>query len=487
MTASSKIRTLLLAFVLTGTAGNAWAQEPQEQPPTQESEPGQTVPKPAARGIPAFNDSSDLNTDQGNTDVWQPDPSPVTGLEAPTLGSPPMRHSYWVPGLQYGITAQSGPLGEKNSSWYETHFMGGSLSLLKAWSHSTLALNESVGGVVTSQSAPQYSEGNSWYQQLGVTQSFQSRRWLWQWSDQFAYLPETQFGFGAGTGLALPGVGGSLGPSLTSGLPPSQSIASAAGSRYSNTAVIQTTYTLDARQSITIAGMDGTLHFTQAPNVNSENYLGSVGYNYTLTKEDSIGLMYRFSTFHFPAQSEAYGDSSFSVAYQRKMTRKLALQLYAGPDFISYRVPLGGSTKRTSAQADASLSYGFRRGSISVNYSHGLSAGSGVLIGGELDQVTFTGTRQISRLWSVTGNFGYASNRALNNAAGVGFGSYDNYFVGGGLARPIGRVMNFAVSYNAYIQRAGPQGCTVANCNANSTQHTITAFLNWRARPFVIE
>jgi hypothetical protein len=483
------IRTLLVVgFGLTAGIRGAWAQEPpQEPPPVQEPGPEQTTPKPAGRGLPGLNDNTDQQNQ--NNDNWQPDNSPVTGLEAPTLGSPSLRHSYWVPGVQYGLMMQSNPFSGGGSGWSETNYIGANLSLLKTWGPSTLGLNYSGGGVFTNTPG---LGGNGTFQQLGASQSFQFRRWLWQWSDQFSYLPESEFGFGAGTGLGVPGVGGTLGPNLGGGLVgANQSIVSATGPRYSNSLIVQGTYSISRRQSFTIAGLDAVVHFTQTHDADSQNYLGSIGYNFLLTKEDSIGLAYRFSSFHFPGQPEAYGDSLFSVAYQRKITEKLGLQAYAGPDFINYRIPIGGSSKETSWDANASLSYALRRGSFGLSYFHGLSSGGGILIGGKLDQVTFTASRQISRIWSGNANFGYAHNQALNtgNALTLGFGSYDDYFVGGSLNRPIGRLASLAVSYTAYIERAGAQGCTAANpnCNSNITTNTVTLFVNWHTRPFVIE
>jgi hypothetical protein len=490
MNGRKHIRTLvLLVFILTTAAAATRAQEPQEPPPQQEPTPEQTQPKPAGRGLPGMEDQ-DNNSNQDNNQ-WQPDNTPTTGLENPTLGAPSLRHSYWVPGAQYGLMMQSSPFGASGSSWYETNYLSGNLSLLKEWSHSTLALNYSGGGVITNEPG---IGGNGAFQQLGAGQSFQFRRWLWQWSDQFSYLPESQFGFGAGTGLAAPGVGGTLGPSVPgSGFSPNQSIISAVGPRISNSFIVQGTYTFSRRQSVTVAGLDGVLHFTETNNADSQNYLGSIGYNYLLTKEDSIGLAYRFNSFHFPGQPQAYGDSSFNVAYQKKITQRLALQASAGPDFINYRIPIGGKSTQNAWDANASLTYGVKRGSFGVSYFHGLSSGGGVLIGAEVDQVTVSGTHQISRLWSANANFGFSRNRALNSADALtlGFGNYDSYFAGGGLTRPIGRYANIAVSYTAYIERANGAVCTgpgcVAGSTSNQTQNTVTLYVNWHMRPFVIE
>lgn len=483
MSTLRKIRTLiLLTFGLTLAPVGALAQAPQEPPPEQPQEQ-QGPPKPAARGIPGMDDQEE----QGNVDSWQPDVSPVTGLQSPTLGTPPMRHSYWVPGAQYGAMIQSNPFSGGNSGWYVTNFLAGNLSLVKQWNRSTLALNYSGGGTAVSSGAQQAGEQSGVFQQLSASQSIRFRRWLWQWADQFAYLPSSEFGFGVGTGLAQPGVGGSLEPTIGSAPLANQSIISAFGPRYSNSFVLQGTYSFTPRQSITVAGMDGILHYTQAQNVNSDEYLGSIGYNYALTKADTVGLAYSYNVFHFPGQQEAYGTSSVSVVYGRKITRTLALQLSGGPQFISYRFPLSGNTQQTSWQANATLIYAFERWNLSASYFHGLSAGGGLLIGSELNEATFSASRQLSRLWNVSGNFGFARNKALSAAESLGFESYDNYFVGASASRPFGRNVNASFAYIAYIERAGLQSCTTAFCNANYTEHTITISLSWHARPFVIE
>jgi hypothetical protein len=286
-------------------------------------------------------------------------------------------------------------------------------------------------------------------------------------------------------------VGGPLAPPVVgSALTVNQSILTAEGPRYSNSFILQGTYLLTRRQSVTVAGYAGLLNFTQVQNVNSKYYLGSVGYNYALTKEDSIGISYRFGSYHFPGQAQAYGDTAVGVSYQRKVTQRMALQIFAGPEFISYRVPINGQSKQTSAVVNASLTYSFKQGSITASYIHGLSSGSGVLVGGGLDLLTIGGNRRINRLWTASASFGFARNSALNGGVGptVGFPSYNNYFINVGANRPLGRRMDLALAYTAYIETTGSAaGCTGTACAANYTQHSITMFVNWHARPFVLE
>src|SRR5271169_3883889 len=109
-----------MVFLILGAlalAVGCWAQdtqEPQEQPDTA------TKPKPAARGIPGITDpNATVDENENQPTHWQPDTSPATGLSSPTLGTPEVAHSYWVPGLIVGSTIQSQPPGQQVSSgWY---------------------------------------------------------------------------------------------------------------------------------------------------------------------------------------------------------------------------------------------------------------------------------------------------------------------------------------------------------------------------------
>ena len=174
-------------------------------------------------------------------------------MQNATLGSPEVRHSYWIPGAQYATTIQSGGYGSSNSSgWFVSNYLIGNVSLLKAWNRSQLVVNYSGGGFFSSSSAL----GSGAYQQLALAQSFQWNRWNVQLLDQFSYLPQSAFGFGIGTGLAIPGAGGSAPviPGIGNNYSPNQTIFASTGPRYSNVATIQVTYALSARGSVTASG-----------------------------------------------------------------------------------------------------------------------------------------------------------------------------------------------------------------------------------------
>src|SRR6202048_603671 len=164
------------AFSVSG----AYAQDPQEE---------NSKPKPAAHAPLIDPNAPDTTTDPN---ALTPDTAPLTGIQSPGLGSVEFRHSYWVPGIQVANTAQSGGNG---GNWFDTTYLAGNLSLSEAWAHSHLALNYSGGGYFSTNNA-----GNGNYQQLGVVQAFEWRRFQLQFFDDFAYLPTSQFGFGGLSG-----------------------------------------------------------------------------------------------------------------------------------------------------------------------------------------------------------------------------------------------------------------------------------------------
>ena len=106
---------VLSALALTWSAP-AFAQDPSSSQEPDQSEPSivqpqpasdQPPPKPAGRG-PGWTDDSDAVTDSGMPII--PDATPLTGVQIATLGSQDQRHSYLVPGFQYGNFVRSSTL-----------------------------------------------------------------------------------------------------------------------------------------------------------------------------------------------------------------------------------------------------------------------------------------------------------------------------------------------------------------------------------------
>src|SRR5215471_9777606 len=300
-----KTKILCLLGALTFVAARSYAQEDQSQ----------EKPKPAAKSYgPIGAENQDQNQ---QPEMMAPDNRPLTGIQQLTVGSPSEQHSYWVPGVSYYNFIQSnGQTQGGGTGWVSNSYVAGNLSLVENAAHSQFLLNYSGGGDFSTDSAV----GNGWFQQLGLSDTFTWERWQLTLLDDFAYLPQSQFGFGNGTGLALPGIGGTLGAGSTGlggGLNPGGNVFSAIGPRYTNAAGAQINYSISRRTSVTVGGVYGLLRFTNSGNIESNNYTANAGYNYQISRLDTIGVVYRLNSFHYIGFNQTIGDNSIQAAYGR--------------------------------------------------------------------------------------------------------------------------------------------------------------------------
>jgi hypothetical protein len=472
------MRPSRLLIHLLIAAAMAWMAAPSSAQDTQSGE----QPKPAAKTYGPIG-AENQDQDQNQQDLLQPDNRPLTGIQQLTIGTPSEQHSYWVPGVSYYNFIQSNgqTQGVGSTGWNSTSYVAGNLSLRQNFSRSELFLNYSGGGDFTSDSAIK----NGWFQQLGISNVYSWERWQLTLLDDFSYLPQPQFGFGNGTGLAMPGIGGTLGAGSTgleSGLNPGGSVFNAIGPRYSNAAGAQINYSISRRSSITLGGVYGLLRFTDSGNIENNTYTANAGYNYQLTRLDTIGVVYQFSSFHFVGMGQAIGSNSIQAAYGRKITGRLALQLTAGPQITEYRLSLPGSTKTryTGVAASASLTYALQRSTFQFSYQHGVTSGSGVFTGATTDQLTVSATRRLSRVWSGDAHFGFSHNQNSQTISGVPTSSYNTLYGGAALARPLGRNATVSAGYTVYRETSNNVG------GYGFTSHQISLGLSWHTRPLVL-
>jgi hypothetical protein len=313
-----------------------------------------------------------------------------------------------------------------------------------------------------------------------VSETLQWNRFRLQFFDQFSYLPESNFGFGAGTPLGSGGVPIAQPPPQPGLGENAQSLFTAFGPQYNNSFATQALYTLSPRASVNVSGSYEILRFVDKGNIDSDDAGASVGYNYALTKEDTIGLVDRFGRYSYIGNPQVIDDDSINVAYGRKITGRLALQIFGGPDIVRYKVPIAGSTGEVTGSGGGTLTYGFQRGTVALAYTHGVSGGSGVFVGAETDQVTGRATRQLTRAWQVQGSVGYALNRTVASMtlpANQAIPSYNSVYLSATATRPWGPNMVLSFGYEASIQATG---------GSDYTQHQILISFQWHTRPLVL-
>jgi hypothetical protein len=460
-------------------------QEPDtQQPPMQSPTPEGSPPKPAGRGNPTFGEAP--NADDASASMT-PDSTALTGVQVPTLGAQELHHSYFVPGFQYGNFVRSSTLEVAPQpgagGWNSTSFVAGNLSLLQQWSRAALTLNYTGGGTFSTDPIL----GNSQYHQLQAQQMFvwrHARLWL---IDQFSYLPLSDFGFGAASPLGVAGIGGALGPALPAlqnNYSPSQSIYSALGPRYSNSATAQIDYDLTSRSSVTISGSYGILRFVDPGNIQSDDSIFSFGYDYHVSKRDTLGVLFRDTNYRYLGNPQGINDYDVLLAYGRKLTGRAVLQVFVGPEVTQLRVPLNGATQLISVSGGANLRYAISRMNFGVSYNHGTSGGSGIFAGTTLDQLSGSVDRKLTRTWDADIALGYARNRSLGSQTAIlPEPAIASWFANLGLKHPLGRSGTVGLAYGANIESQA--GCSTA-C-PTSTQHQISLSFQWHTSPIVIE
>ena len=181
-----------------------------------------------------------------------------------------------------------------------------------------------------------------------------------------------------------------------------------------------------------------------------------------------------------PAISTA--DYLADLAYGRKITGRLAFQLAGGPEQIRVSGEGNGSFQLWTLSVNSGLVYEFRRSGVSVNFSRGLSAGSGVLFGSKSN--TFSGTvhHRFTRFWSASANGGYAFNASLA-PAGATTTNFNTWFIGANVGHQMGRHTELGFNYSL-LDQVNPAVCPIpGGCGGLGLQQSFGMTVNWHLRP----
>ena len=192
----------------------------------------------------------------------------------------------------------------------------------------------------------------------------------------------------------------------------------------------------------------------QPGNIESNDAILNAGYNYQLSKTDTLGLSYDFIAYHYLDFPQAMGVQAIQGVYGKRITGRLALQISGGPEIINFRESsgTGTQTRYIAGTGLANLTYALAGGSLFANYSHGVTGGSGVFQGATTDQVTGSATRRLSRVWSGNFNLGYAHNSSVVGGTATQNQEYNTVYVGAGVQRPLSRTLDFRLNYTANIE-----------------------------------
>jgi len=496
------VSLLMLGSVAPGVRAQQQDPQPQTQQPSQEpqappNQGGQPIPparepvlRRAVGGVMGNGQADDARPQE-----LVPDYRPITGAQALPLGAPKTAHNFWQPYLDFIATGDSNALvSSTNTGWITWESLAGGVDVNHVSGNSDLKLSYQ-GAASFSNDA---NVGNAYSQQLAVAERLTLRRYTVTFLDEVGYLPASAFGYGGfGTVLSTGGL-----PALQGTFTPDQSILTARGQRISNSFVTQVDASLTPRSTVTFLGSYGLLHYLDQNLIDSHDVIFQTGYNYLLSRKDTIAVLYRFDGFRYTSGvSQSIDSHSVQLSYARRVTGRLVFQVAAGPAITFSRLPISGSqgvstgTAQTGATAsktrdifgdvNVSATYQLRRAVLGLYYDHGVSGGSGVLAGAVTDNLSVNGTRQISRATTGTLTGGYSRNKGpalATTFTSLTNQTYNYWFAGANLSRSWGRSMNVSMIYQLQYQDSNSQFCITLPCGTSFVHHVISFELGWHPR-----
>ena len=489
---------LTVLATLAVSVPGVWAQGQDQQPAqgTSQQTQGQSAQPIQAYHSPlaGAGDNGEAEDASGGAETLVPDNRSLAGSEYLSLGAPKTGYHFWSPYFELSSTLDSNPVTSTGGAgWSTWATIYGGLNLHRTSGNSDVALSY-LGGEAFSTGS---GIGDSTIQQLGISDRITFRRSAVMFTDQLAYLPEASFGY-AGVGGPDLEFGGNVG--LQSGFTPNQSILTGLGDRVSNAFVTEFDTFLTPRSTLTFVGSYGLLDYFGSDLNNNREAIFQGGYNYLLTRKDTIAFLYRFDALRYDHIAQSINSHAVEVSYARRLTGRLALQLAGGPDVAFSETPItgtstspvgigtaSGKTRQFFWNLNSSVNYALRRMALQLSYNHGVTGGSGVLAGAITDNVTGSLSRQLTRTTRGAWNIGYSRNTGDNisiiSPSTFSGQTYDYWFTGLNVSRTLARGADLNVGYQVNYQNSNSSFCVTATCGNTYLQNQISLTLGWHRRP----
>jgi hypothetical protein len=215
-------------------------------------------------------------------------------------------------------------------------------------------------------------------------------------------------------------------------------------------------------------------------------------YNYKLNRKDTISVSYQFSAIRYSNLGQSINSNVVQGMYARKVTGRLAFQIGVGPQFVTSTtpitgatgtVPISGSTSSTSWALNSAITYGWKRGTLSASYVHGLTGGSGVLTGAETDIVAGSFGGPINRTSNYSVNAGYSRNHGFLVGDATLSQIYDYWYAGATYTKTVGRNVDLFLNYQLQYQTNSNGGCTGTGCSQDTVRNQISFGVNLHKQP----
>ncbi|MBV8207198.1 MAG: hypothetical protein JO041_10425 [Acidobacteria bacterium] len=437
---------------------------------------------------PAANDDGTQQSqiDQGNQGNVDAGPiGPLSSMRS-VLPTQNVEGSFFLPSFRATHRTTTNPCLASSAcgGWAEDETVSGSFDLNIVKRQQAFRLGYEGGSTFYygGQNVGNYYQRDNQFHSADISETLSFRKWMLGVVDDFSYSPTSAFGYSGSNIAGVFGLGafpGQLGGSIGGAAVPSQSVLTGLTSRYSNTSAgdvdFQPTVSTQLNGSVSYS----ELRFPSGQYYDSDQLSVNGGFTRLIHRYIQLGLDYQYADYNFrnnPIRMETQSGMGLWGIRLRQFTLRLG---GGGQWYTTQNVPGLGSSLRYTAVGDL----GYLRGltQISVIYHHGLSGGSGVLLGSSNDTLSGSVRHPLGRMWDMTINSGYSRNSAV-----LGNGSFNSTFVGASVRRAIRQNMGLSFTYDMRRQ-AVPQVCpvTLPNC---STQigHDFGVGFDWSGRPIRI-
>jgi hypothetical protein len=481
----SSTAVILSSVLLLGAAANAQSPSNGSQqplPPLSPLGPQKTVGDGVTPG-----DSADAANQQ-----TIPDTHTLAGAQELTLGTSASAHNFILPSFsvmtQMGTNPfASGAGATTHPATLSTSYLSARLGLNRISERSEFLLDYLVGGSFSNDS----SQGDSLLQNLEASETVHSGRWSILFGDQFSYLSDSIFGYGGVGGLQDFGVslGNGVGssPGISSSFVPNQSIYIDGLPRINNTGLGQMNYALSHRSSLTFVGAYGIQNFRKSPLQDSNVATFQGGYDYLLSRQNSVSFFYRFDNFAFSNLPQGTQVHSVQAAFARRITGRLAWSFGGGPSIQIFQNPLTGPGTIAIPTAFTDLKYQLTYTRFTMSYTHGITNGSGISPGALTDTFSGKATRTLGKNWAISLQAGFSRNDPLQQTLLRVGSPPEAWFTTSRISRRFVGYGEFFLQYIASGQSSLYPFCTLPACSINTLTSTGSVGYTWGLRPTVLE
>lgn len=337
------------------------------------------------------------------------------GQDIPAVTSAPTFRGFHLPtelgtltySLSFAERVRTGYYGTGSNVW-STDFSGNVAYLSKSETRPFSMVYS--GGYLYNSGGVQ----SSVFQNLSLSQTFNTRLWSTNISDEVNYLPES-----ASSGLSgIPGVGDVGVTTPPVGGDNGQDLLTNSGQRISNSTHLSVQRQLTGSTALQGSGNYSFQRFlTDTVNgVNEQNLDGEALVNHRINALSKLEGAYTYNHFSYEDQPFAFSTNKVTVGYSREINRKLSVHGTVGPEITSSSgSPLAGSSVNISV--DSGLNYTGQHYDYSVAYQRGVRGGSGVVQGTFTDTVSAQGSRRLGEYMRLTASGSYTQNSSIANVS----------------------------------------------------------------------